>query len=379
MTDSDSQKSSLVDKLLEQLLAMTESTPIAADPPSNDDVHAAIDESSRIGLSRIVYAGYKALGDYEIPLQHMNILTGINNAGKSTALSTLRILATGLAVAKRKKPESVSTPNGYGTGYHVPTKNLGISLENVHTDLSERDSKVTFSYFNGGELVLWFPLDGGCTLVIGPNSKVSPSTPTAFRKAFATRIIHVPVLGPFEYEEPLLKIETVQSGATTHRACRHFRNYWYHFPENFDRFAALLADTWPGMTISPPERNFGANGLSLSMFCQENRLTRELFWSGFGFQIWCQLLTHVCRATPNDLLVMDEPETYLHPAIQRRLIEVLRGTGAQVVLATHSASIVMAANDNDVIVVEKTSRVATRRKKRAAALAAQLGLSTIPN
>ena len=115
------------------------------------------------------------------------------------------------------------------------------------------------------------------------------------------------------------------------------------------------------------------------MFCEENRRTRELYWSGFGFQIWCQLLTHVCRAAPNDLLVIDEPETYLHPMIQRRLLRILRGTGAQIVLATHSASIVMAADDNDVIVIDKESRIASRQNKRAAALAAQLGLNITPN
>ena len=383
MTSSDSQRPNAIDELLEHLLALTDSTPIAPEPPSGDDgedhVSVVIDESRRTGISRIVYSGYKALGDYEIPLQHMNILTGINNAGKSTALSALRILATAIAIASRKKPELLWTPSGYQSGYLVPTTNLEISLENVHTDLCDRDSSVTFSYFNGGELVLWFPADGGCTLFVGPNSEVAPRTPSAFKRAFDTRIIQVPVLGPLEYGESLLKKETVQAGATTHKACRHFRNFWHYFPDNFDRFAALLADTWPGMTISPPELHVELGGARLHMFCQENRRTRELYWSGFGFQIWCQLLTHVCRAAPNDLLVIDEPETYLHPMIQRRLLRILRGTGAQIVLATHSASIVMAADDNDVIVVDKESRIASRQNKRAAALAAQLGLNITPN
>ena len=117
---SDSQRPNAIDELLEHLLALTDSTPIAPEPPSGDDgedhVSVVIDESRRTGISRIVYSGYKALGDYEIPLQHMNILTGINNAGKSTALSALRILATAVAIASRKKPESLWTPSGYQSG-----------------------------------------------------------------------------------------------------------------------------------------------------------------------------------------------------------------------------------------------------------------------
>lgn len=382
MTGSEKHRSRAVDELLEHLLALTDSTPTLPKPVSDGRVNhvtAPVNGSGRIGLSRIVYQGYKALGDYEIPLKHMNILTGVNNAGKSTALSALRILATAISIASRRKPESILTANGYRPGYYVPTANLEISLENVHTDLIERDTSVTFSYANGGELVLSFPADGGCSLFVGSNSEVSPRTPSAFKSAFNTRIIQVPVLGPLEYGEALLKKETVESGATTHRACRHFRNFWYYFPENFDRFAALLADTWPGMTIGPPDLHIDSDGGRLHMFCEENRRTRELYWCGFGFQIWCQLLTHVCRATPGDLLVIDEPETYLHPMIQRYLVQILRGTGAQIVLATHSASIVMAADDNDVIVVDKKSRIATRRTKRTAALAAQLGLTTAPN
>ena len=72
------------------------------------------------------------------------------------------------------------------------------------------------------------------------------------------------------------------------------------------------------------------------MFCLEDRMTRELYWAGFGFQIWCQLLTHLCRAQDSSLVVIDEPEVYLHPDVQRQLIGILRELGPDVLLATHS-------------------------------------------
>ena len=369
-----------VDGLLQHLLDLTDrSQTVLRVEPARDDSIAQCDEPlepPRNGISKIVYRGYKALAHYEISLQHVNILTGANNAGKSTAISALRILSAGIGVASRKKPQMVSTPEGLQLGYVVPTKHLDISLENVHTDLDDRDSSVTFSYNSGGELVLWFPRDGGCTLSIGENSETLPKAPSSFRKAFGAKVVQVPVLGPLEYGEPLLKVETVRAGVMTHRACRHFRNYWYHYPDNFDRFASLVSETWPGTTIGRPELDFGDDGARLHMFCEENRRSRELYWAGFGFQIWCQLLTHVCRATPDDILVVDEPETYLHPTVQRRLVEVVRDTGAQVILATHAPSIVMAAHNHDVIVIDKSNRIARRRRGRAAALAAQLGIGT---
>lgn len=334
------------------------------------------EDTPAVGLRAIKYRGYKGLERYDLPLSQMNILTGANNAGKSTALSALRILAMGLGLARRRKPARIHRDGQPRDGWAVPTADLSISLENVHTDLSEEDSAVTFEYANGGELELWFPVDEGCFLLYGENSTKTPRSPKAFRDAFARQVVQVPVLGPLEHNEPLLRVETVKAGAATHRASRHFRNHWYHFPDEFDRFADMLGRTWPGMSVERPELQPQlGSGPVLRMFCREERMTRELYWAGFGFQIWCQLLSHICRAGPTDVLVVDEPETYLHPAVQRQLLGVLRETGAQVIVATHSPSIVMAANDREVVLIDKTKRTAARREKRAAALAAQLGLA----
>src|SRR5579859_4031623 len=68
----------------------------------------------------------------------------------------------------------------------------------------------------------------------------------------------------------------------------------------------------------------------LAMFCDERRIERELFWAGFGFQVWCQLLTHILRAETATVLVIDEPEIYLHPDLQHQLLSLLRDLGPDV-------------------------------------------------
>lgn len=165
-------------------------------------------------------------------------------------------------------------------------------------------------------------------------------------------------MGPVEQEEEVLKVETVQRDLGTHRASRHFRNYWHHFPDGFEEFSQLVARTWPGMEIERPERR----GISskLSMFCKEKRITRELFWSGFGFQIWCQLLTHISRARDASILVVDEPEVYLHPDVQRQLLELLRTIGPDILLATHSSEVISDADPSEIALIDKTKRSAER-------------------
>lgn len=98
------------------------------------------------------------------------------------------------------------------------------------------------------------------------------------------------------------------------------------------------------------------------MFCRENRMTRELFWAGFGFQIWCQLLTHISRARDESLLIIDEPEIYLHPDVQRQLLSILRRLGPSIVLATHSTEIISEADPSEIVLIEKANRSAERLK-----------------
>lgn len=383
---------SIVEQLLKELLAATGSSErddaTAVPPPT---VRSEVSSTSSTGqpdqgqstqtgqsghIASIRFSGYKALNNYTLHLSQINILTGANNAGKSTALSALRILASGLGVAGRHRALSaMETPSGRKPVYVVPTDGLPVSLENIRTDLKDDETTVLFQYANGGELVLWFPADGACLLYVGDDSAFQPKSPTEFRRQFRPGIVHVPVLGPLEHNEQLLNRATVTAGLATHRAARHFRNYWYYFPEAFDRFAELVSSTWPGMEIEKPELLHDSSGPMLRMFCREERMTRELYWAGFGFQIWCQLLTHISRATAGDILVIDEPETYLHPAVQRRLLEVLRRTGSQIVAATHSASIVMAAGPNEVVCVDRADRVARRLVNMSSALALQLGIA----
>jgi hypothetical protein len=170
---------------------------------------------------------------------------------------------------------------------------LPISLENVHTNYNSSDSRVTFRLSNGNRLHLVFPDDGGCILLPETQGNLV-TTAASFKREFPITLTVVPVLGPVEHREVRRERSTVVAGLSTHRASRHFRSYWYYFGEGFDAFSHLIQTTWPGMEIRPPEIDYTSG--ELSMFCLEDRMTRELYWVGFGFQVWCQLLTHLSRS-----------------------------------------------------------------------------------
>ena len=311
-------------------------------------------------ITSVKFRNFKALRDYSVSLRRMNVLVGPNNYGKSTILSAFRLLEQALKTARTRRASSlVQTHREHSSYGHVISENIvPFSLENVHFNYDTSDSRIEFRYSNGNQLFFFFPADGGVTMYWETEGK-PVFTPSAFRKAFPDEVQVIPVLGPLEQDEMIVTDETLTRAAGTPRASRHFRNYWWQNPEGFKDFQNLVKKTWPGMSIDSPERASAMEN-RLTMFVSENRIDRELYWAGLGFQIWCQLLTHISRCSESDLLVVDEPEVYLHPQIQRQLLGILRDLTPDILLATHSVEILGEAEPSEILLVDKSLRSARR-------------------
>jgi len=308
-------------------------------------------------IRRIEFSNFKGLSRYTLTVGEINILVGSNNSGKSTIIGALRTLDAAIRLAATRPPSRVYVGDVSHIGYRIPEDSVPISLENVQTDYNGEEARINFILSNGNSLNLVFPSEGGCVLLPLADGEVTNSA-SAFKRQFPISLVIVPVLGPVEHREKRRERGTVVGGLSTHRASRHFRNYWHYFPEGFEAFSELVSRTWPGKQISAPE--YASSTGELSMFCLEDRMTREMYWVGFGFQVWCQLLTHISRATENSLVVVDEPEVYLHPDVQRQLLSIIRDSGADMLLATHSSEIIAEADPSEIVMVDKRRRSAER-------------------
>lgn len=96
------------------------------------------------------------------------------------------------------------------------------------------------------------------------------------------------------------------------------------------------------------------------MFCPEERIPREIFWAGFGFQVWCQMLTHLIQSSDASLFLIDEPDIYLHSDLQRQLLSLLRNLGPDILIATHSTEIITEAETDDIVLINKRRKTARR-------------------
>ncbi len=237
----------------------------------------------------VEFRRFKAFRTFSMNLRQFNILVGPDNAGESTILTAFRILAAALRRAKSRKAEIVSGPTGSVYGHVVDLSSISVAEENIFHDYDNSEPASVSFHLSTGNTLTSFPAEGGCLLL--PDAQGKPFiTPTSFRANFRCPIGFVPILGPVEHHEPLFEKEAARLALFNYRAARNFRNIWHHYPERFPFFRSRLQETWPGMDIQLPEVDISHPKPRLHMYCPENRIPREIFWSGFGFQVWCQML-----------------------------------------------------------------------------------------
>ena len=312
---------------------------------------------------KVDFRHFKAFDQFTLHLRNFNILVGPNNAGKSTILTAFRILAAAMRLANARKPTQVMGPDGSVPGYVVDLGAISVAEENIFYNYDDSSpATVQFHLSNKNKMLLYFPDQGACMLILDTQD-IHVDSPTKYRKQYNCPIGFVPILGPVEHNERLFEKEAARRALFSYQAARNFRNIWHHYPDRFDDFRTALKETWPGMDIQPPEIDLSHRKPLLRMFCPEERIPRELCWAGFGFQVWCQMLTHLIQSKDVALFLIDEPDIYLHSDLQRQLIGLLHNLGPDVLIATHSIEIVSEAEADDIVLIDKSGTSARRVKQ----------------
>lgn len=314
-------------------------------------------------ITSIRFSNYKSFDQFSVSLSQFNILVGPNNAGKSTIIGALKILAEGIRKAKARKPVLIQDPKDHQVyGYQVDLSQVPVATENIfHNYNDDSFAVIRFRLSDGTFLQLFFPENNVCYLNY-ESDKVTIRSPSEFKKHVNVEIGYVPILGPVEHKEPLYQKEAARLALLSHTASRNFRNIWFHYNEDFDQFKTLILQTWPGMDIGFPEINNSSQIATLDMFCPEDRIPREIFWAGFGFQVWCQMLTYIVKNKDSSLFLIDEPDIYLHSDLQRQLLGILKSLGPDIIIATHSTEMISEADINDILVINKVNLSAQKIK-----------------
>ena len=74
------------------------------------------------------------------------------------------------------------------------------------------------------------------------------------------------------------------------------------------------------------------------------------------------MLTFIVRCKNDSLLIIDEPDIYLHSDLQRQLVGLLKSIPSDVLLATHSTEIMSESDPGDLLVINKKTQSPKRIK-----------------
>ncbi|MGQ2901817.1 ATP-dependent nuclease [Neoaquamicrobium sediminum] len=311
-------------------------------------------------IQSISFSNFKRFSRFSLACKETNIIVGPNNAGKSTILDAFRLFRDVYRFASRNNPQlREQSEIGVCASYRMPPNLIGIPIENVVRDYGDDPAKIEIRLSNDSRLHVWLHPNESVNAFV-QTDRALPRTATDFRRLFPVELVIVPTLSALEEREPTVKAETASRNENTRLASRNFRNILYgKTKQEFEEFVKLCREGWTDIDIEPPEIVRGDPSY-LTMMYVENRIPREIYWSGFGFQVWMQMMAHFMRATPSAVLVLDEPDIYLHPELQKKILRMAKSKFCQTFIATHSTEIMNEADPGDILSVVPENKTAVR-------------------
>lgn len=312
-------------------------------------------------VKSIEFNDYKSFSRFSLSAREKNVLVGPNNAGKSTTLDAFRIAFDVLRYASRRNAVFKSQDDaGVCSTWEVPTTAVQTDLSHCIHNFGDGRARISIKLQNGNKFVISISNDGPleCYLL----TDVEPRKNTSYlRDQFPLDLVVVPTLSPLEQNEELVRVETVERNRYSRLASRNFRNFWLHKTEQeFNDFADLVELGWPGIRVSPPEIERGRERPIVRMYFRDGPHVREVQWAGFGFQVWMQTMMHLTSSSPSSTLILDEPDVYLHPDLQHRLLRLVSQRVGQYFIATHSTEIINDVDPGEVLIVRSEARSAKR-------------------
>jgi predicted ATPase len=307
----------------------------------------------------------------------MAVLVGPNNAGKSSAIAALKAVAELLRVAARQRATNRRDDRGDQRFiYYFDTGQVELEKDNLRYQFADVETRIEVKLSNGVGVQAVWPIEAGAEefFYLQAPSPSAHWTPLTVRESLPS-IGVVPVVTPLERKEVILTRPYLMRNLSTRLASRHFRNQLELLrseasnthTNKLAEFHAFCAQWLPEvvLAIDAPLKRPTNEGMELDLFYREDKSSLEVAWAGDGIQVFLQILLHVFRLQGSDVIVLDEPDVYLHADLQRRLLRLLSTLSSQVIFATHSSEMILEAPPHAIVWLDRSRTSAIRSPEPA--------------
>jgi len=260
-------------------------------------------------LRSLKLVSYKGFENHTISLRRTNVLVGANNAGKSTALGALRLIAAMLPQARRTAPSSTGEVEGRPTrGWPITAaavETSAFSDENIRHDFRRIETRIEVTTSTGVRLVACWadmsnheddePAPRGMFFVFPPDG-ATLMQPRAAAQQLVPNVAVVPTLTPLDDRESYVGDETLRRHVSGRKASRYFRNALSRLDRSqWAEYTSYVYERTPELADLTVRRATTSAQDEFDLFYTEEgtRHEREIGWAGDGIQIWLQVLYHL--------------------------------------------------------------------------------------
>ena len=315
-----------------------------------------------MAIQSVTLRNFRGFDFHTVAFNDQTILVGLNNAGKSTLIDGLRLLA--VAAARSTTARFVSEPAwlrhaARGRGYSVSFDTVDFDFDNIgYNQDRETLSKLEIRFRNRSVMTLWLDPESQANFVQIKNSKKEIAEDRAAAAAASLTPIYImPPIQRLLTGETLRNPETIKRSSYGRLAHRHFRNQLFLNPTSFRAWKSALEASWPNLRVMGLDTRRGEGENEIHLMVGDPPFVSEVAWVGSGLQSWMQIIWFLARTPKDSSVVLDEPDAFLHADLQRKLVKMgISSTFRQVTIATHSAEIISDVDPQKIVVVRKKNR-----------------------
>lgn len=316
-------------------------------------------------LKQLRIRNFRGFRKHVLPLRRTTLVVGRNNAGKSSVVEALRLL-------------SVITTRFRALGYHkgpdwggIPKREYGVrpSLKGLEINFStlfhrygEPPAVIEATFDNETAVRIYIGGEEQVHAVVLDDRGRPVKTKAAASRVDLPVVEILPQIEPLEQGEVILSEDYVRRADSSRLFSKHFRNQLKVFADRVRPFKEIVEETWPGVQVRDLQSPRKLPGEPLSLMIRDDDFVAEAGSMGHGLQMWLQTMWFLARVQGASCVILDEPDVYVHPDLQRRLVRYLKRRHEQVIIATHSVEMMADVDPEDVLVVDRkrsTSRFAT--------------------
>ncbi len=309
-------------------------------------------------IKKLLLENYRCFEKSEVIYKDLSIFVGKNNAGKSSMIEALRMVA----YASQKSSQTTYKEAPYGLGVSGREKGIKIDVDKLKIDLrgivylyENKIAKVIAEFDDGCKIIILCNDNIAFAFLYSPDDKNIKLKNNAMKYNFSSISI-LPQIGLIKENEKLLSEDTVNNYKETYLSSRHFRNeIKLYKKEYWSEFCQTAESTWDLLKIISLDYDVKESEF-LRLMVSDSKFVAELGLMGSGLQMWLQIIWFICRNRNKETIILDEPDVYMHPDLQLKLLHLIQIKYKQIIIATHSVEIISDVSAANIVMIDKKKR-----------------------